>query len=242
MQWNVTNNFRLRAAAFRVVKPALANNRTLEPTQVAGFNQLYDDINGTKSETGAAGVDWRISRNLAVGAEYTSRNMEEPIYDNFLGNWISEDRQEKNGKLYLYWTPTERLAFRVELIADRYTSDVGIDPELPLKVATNSLPVGITYFGTSGLFVGATATYVDQEVQRQLVATKASGDDQFTVVDAAIGYRFANRRGMVSLGVKNLFDRRFSYQDDSYREFRTEPSVGPYYPVRTVLGRVALTF
>ena len=48
LQWNITDNLRLRLAWFENVKSALAANQTLEPTQVAGFNQLFDDINGTR--------------------------------------------------------------------------------------------------------------------------------------------------------------------------------------------------
>jgi len=48
--------------------------------------------------------------------------------------------------------------------------------------------------------------------------------------------------GTVSIGVKNLFDQDFYYQDDSYREFRDEPSTGPYFPERTILGQLTLSF
>ena len=47
VQWNITDDLVLRGAVFRTVKPALVNNQTLEPTQVAGFNQLFDDPNGS---------------------------------------------------------------------------------------------------------------------------------------------------------------------------------------------------
>ena len=59
--WQASNNLRLRAAAFKVVKPLLVNNRTLEPTQVAGFNQFFDDINGTEAWRYGAGIDWSLS-------------------------------------------------------------------------------------------------------------------------------------------------------------------------------------
>ena len=42
------SDLRLRFAWFETVKPALIANQTLEPTQVAGFNQLFDDTNGTR--------------------------------------------------------------------------------------------------------------------------------------------------------------------------------------------------
>ena len=58
------------------------------------------------------------------------------------------------------------------------------------------------------------------------------------MVDAGLGFRFPNRWGIASLQVRNLFDEDFNYQDDSFREFSDEPSVGPYFPERTVLARV----
>lgn len=102
--------------------------------------------------------------------------------------------------------------------------------------------MSLSYFGPSGFFTGLGATYVDQEIRRSPMATQASGDDQFVVVDASIGYRFSKRRGVVSLAVKNLFDTEFNYRDDSYREFRDEPSTGPYFPDRTIMARFALNF
>jgi len=244
VQWDVSNAVRLRAAAFKTVKPVLVNNQTLEPTQVAGFNQLYDDINGTKSERYATGLDWRLNRNLASGAEFSVRHLQEPVADG-MGGWIFEGREEQYHRLYLYWTPTSQIATRAELTFDRYIADPGILTDfsnVPLNVKTISLPLGVTYFSPSGFFAGITGTFVSQQVERSLFATQASGNDDFFITDAALGYRLGQRRGMVSLGVKNLLDRKFNYQDDSYREFRDEPSIGPYFPVRTVLGRVSLTF
>jgi len=260
VQWDFSQRIRLRAAALQVVKPALVNNRTLEPTQVAGFNQLFDDINGTKSRLYAGGIDWRPRHNLSVGGEVTWRTLDEPVYvgEQFIdtppdppitipASWTSEERKEQLHRLYLNWTPTDRVAVHTELIYDRYSSETGeaTGGNLPEKVVTWSLPVGVNYFSPSGLFAGLSTTYVNQSVRRSpypFVTPQASGDDQFVVVDASIGYRLPKRRGVVSFAVKNLFDTDFKYQDDSYREFRDEPSIGPYFPERTFMGRIALNF
>lgn len=245
MQWDLTEQIRVRAAALRAVKPALVNNRTLEPTQVAGFNQLFDDINGTVSDLYAGGFDWRAHKRLSAGGAFTWRTLDEPLYDAFNVAWLFEERKEQLHKLYLNWTPTERLAIRTELVYDRYTSESGIataDDNLPEKAVTWSLPIGVSYFDPSGFFAGLSATYVDQSIRRSVTAIQASGDDRFVVVDASIGYRLPKRRGIISFAVKNLFDTDFKYQDDSYREFRDEPSIGPYFPERTFMGRIALSF
>jgi len=243
-QWDVNSRVSLRAAVFKTVKPALSNNRTIEPTQIAGFNQFFDDVNGTKSWRYAAGVDWRISQDLAAGSEFTYREMDEPVFTTDTGSSF-ESRDEQFHKLYLYWTPAARLAVNTELTYDRYTADSGIataDDNLPKKVRTVSLPLGVTWFSPSGWFSGISGTFVDQDVNRSATASQASGDDSFTLVDAAVGYRFGRRLGVASFGVKNIFDKDFKYQDDSYREFRDEPTIGPYFPDRTIMGRLTLNF
>lgn len=242
VRWQPLAGLQLRAAAFKTVKPALVNNRTIEPTQVAGFNQFFDDINGTKSWRYAAAADWRASPHLAGGVEVSARQLEEPLYDEGAGAWRQEDRHEQLHRLYLLWSPTDRLAVRGELAYDRYRGLGSLDPDLPDKVDTVSLPVGVRYFHPAGYFAGATVTGVRQRVARSALSAKASGEDSFMVADAMLGYRFPGGRGALSLAVLNLFDAQFKYQDDSFREFRDEPSTGPYFPVRTVMFRLGLSF
>jgi outer membrane receptor protein involved in Fe transport len=79
-------------------------------------------------------------------------------------------------------------------------------------------------------------------VERSSFSTFADGDDNFTMTDLSVGYRLPRRAGIVSLSVQNLFDKEFDYQDDSFREFQDEPSVGPYIPDRSVLARITLNF
>ena len=62
------------------------------------------------------------------------------------------------------------------------------------------------------------------------------------MVDAAVGYRLPKRFGILSFSVTNLFDQKFHYQDDSYREFQDLPSIGPYFPERLFFGRVTLNW
>ncbi|WP_052700152.1 TonB-dependent receptor domain-containing protein [Methylocucumis oryzae] len=60
VMWTPWRNTTLRAAWFSTLKRALINNQTLEPTQVAGFNQFYDDFNATKSWRYGVGLDQKF--------------------------------------------------------------------------------------------------------------------------------------------------------------------------------------
>jgi tetratricopeptide (TPR) repeat protein len=247
VSWDVKESIRLRAAAFKVLKPTLVNNRTIEPTQVAGFNQFYDDPVGTRYWRYGLGADWRVNQQLAVGAEATWRKLDENVVIVRAGNddYVIEDRDEQFHKLYLNWTPMERVAVSAEAIYDRYESEDGIATDFgdrPQDVTTYRLPLTASYFSPAGFFGSATATYVDQDVDRSSLATGADGDDSFSLVDASVGYRLPKRRGIVSFGVSNIFDKDFEYLDDSFREFSSDVVTGPYFPDRIFMGRITLNF
>ena len=244
VQWDVTDNLRLRGAYFEVIKPALASDRTLEPTQVAGFNQFFDESNGTKSTRYGGALDWQATPTVYTGAELTRRKIETPEFYQGTNSLDAkfDNQDEWTHRAYAYWTPATRWGLSAEAIYDRYESDNPIDIEQPLKVRTVSFPVGVNYFHPSGAFAGVVVSHVDQKVQRSSSATYADGKSHFNVADLAVGYRLPRRQGIVSVAVQNLFDNNFDYQDDNYREFQDQPSSGPYIPDRTIMGRVTLNF
>jgi tetratricopeptide (TPR) repeat protein len=250
VQWDVTPNLRLRGAYIETVKPSLAANRTLEPTQVAGFNQLFDEANATKSRRYGGGVDWQVVPDLAVGGEVTWRNLEEPF--DFGPVVVEDDATEQLHQAYVYWTPWEELAIRAGFVYDKYEKDSAafsalVGNQNPLEVETFSVPLNISYFHPSGFFAAVGVSFVHQDVERlagppPVPVFGNQGEDDFFVVDVGIGYRFPDRLGIASLQVNNLFDEGFRFQDDTFREFRDEPTIGPYIPERTILGRVTLNF
>ncbi len=253
VQLALTPALRLRGAVFRALKPALANNRTIEPTQIAGFNQLFDDINATAFLRYGVGVDWRFGQHVLSGAEISWRDLSEPLLDSSLNgddsrpkeSLVYEDRTERLYRFYLNWASSSRWASSAEFVYDYYASANGIGTargDLPDKVATYSVPLTLSYFHPCGAYVRLGGTYVDQAVRRAPTSSYASGEDRFFLMDFTIGYRLPRRMGMLNIGVKNLFNSGFKYQDDSFREFRDEASVGPYFPNRLVLMRLALNF
>ena len=109
VRWDISDNLSLRAAMFQWVKPPLVMNRTLEPTQVSGFNQVFDDADGDASWRRGVGLDWRITKQLFVGAEATSRNLTLPITQFDGGTTaVFEKSKEQLHRGYLYWAPTTR--------------------------------------------------------------------------------------------------------------------------------------
>jgi len=239
-KWDITSAVALRAAYFKTVKPALSANRTLEPTQVAGFNQIFDDANGTRATRYGAGLDWRAMRNVFTGLEATWRAIEHP---NIVSGAIQfEDWDEQLHRLYAYWAPTARWSLGMEGVYDNFESG-SLDISRPRNVTTFSVPVRVQYFHPTGWFASLVTTYVNQTVENNVLPSgTVELDSQFTVADLAVGYRFPKRAGIVSLTVQNLFDREFDYRDNSYRAFQDVSITSPYTPTRTVMGRVTMSF
>jgi tetratricopeptide (TPR) repeat protein len=234
----------VRAAVFRVLKRTLISDQTLEPTQVAGFNQFFDDGGGTESWRYGLAVDQKFSASLYGGVEFSKRDLRVPfVFDSVPpASPVSEvrraDWEEYLLRTYLYWTPHPWLATRAEFQYEKFDRDEEFVAGVA-HVETYRLPLGINLYHPSGFIARLGATYDRQKgrFQPQLAAPGmfVSGQDDFWVVDAAIGFRLPRRLGLVSIEVRNLFDESFRFQD-------TDPANPTIQPERFVFGRFTLAF
>jgi hypothetical protein len=234
--WNITPSTTLRAAAFRVLKRFFVTNQTLEPTQLAGFNQFYDDLDGTDSTRYGVGLDQRFSRELFGGAEASWRQLTR-IYSDRAG----EDQDECFYRAYINWALHPNLALAAEYQFEGFRRSQVLANETPMfrdlpRLYTHYVPLHLSYYHRTGFFAKLGTTYVHQEApDSEFPETK----QDFWVVDAGIGYRLPKRYGLVSLDVKNLFDEEFSYQNSFNRSAQQLPR---FQPERAVFARINLWF
>jgi hypothetical protein len=226
--WNPVTNTTLRGAVFRTLKRTLMTDQTLEPTQVAGFNQFYDDFNATETWVYGVGVDQKFSQSIYGGAEFSKRDLEVPWFAaRPQGVQLNHaDWKEYLARAYFYWAPHKWFALKAEYRYEKFERD----PEFGFnikEVKTNSFPLGITFSHPSGMSAFLGATYYDQEGEfmRQALIDLPfeQGTDDFWVVDAAIKYRLPKRYGFLTLGVTNLFDEKFQYADTDIDNPRIQP-------------------
>ena len=92
--WSPTDNLTVRASGFRVLKQGFTSAHGLEPTQLAGFNQFYDDPNGAISEGAGIGIEYELTRDVTVGGQYSRRKIEAPFLD-FSGIHSLYDRKSR---------------------------------------------------------------------------------------------------------------------------------------------------
>jgi outer membrane receptor protein involved in Fe transport len=237
LTWNPFPATTLRTAVFRTIQRSLISSQTIEPTQVAGFNQFFDDGKGTDSWHYGVAVDQKFSPAVYGGAEFSRRDMDVPFINENLE--VQEVGWEENlFRIYLYWAPHKLLAVTGEYwYEDLARGSEHVGPEEFTKIETHRLSLGTNFFHPSGFGAGLKATYIDQEGDfgNPLDETLVSGSDQFWVVDAAISYRLPKRRGLITLGVKNLLDEAFMFQD-------TDPANPLIYPERLIFSKFTLAF
>ena len=222
--WKPFANTTLRGAVFRVLKRTLLTDQTLEPTQVAGFNQFYDDTDGTESWRYGVAIDQILSRILYGGAEFSKRELTVPVLRS--GAKPGElDWDEDLFRVYLYWTPHKWLAIGAEYLYEKFDRDERFS-DGAFTVATHYIPLGINFFHPSGLGISLKGTRVDQdgEFERlQNVGSFLPGEDTFWVFDTAFSYRFPKRYGFLTIGATNLFDEDFEYFDTDRNNPRIRP-------------------
>jgi hypothetical protein len=234
--WNPFPDTTVRAAALRTLKRTLITNQTLEPTQVAGFNQFYDDFNGTRTWRYGGAIDQKFTKELFGGVEFSKRDLKVPFLDattdpeNPTGR--IESQNEKLSRTYLFWTPHPWVALRTEYVFERIISQ-GITDQ-PRNVDTHRVPLGLSFFHPSGFSAFLKTTFVNQNGKFVLSDTTVRpGHDRFWLLDAAINYRLPQRYGFITVGASNITNQKFKFFD---RDFRN-PSITPD---RMVFGRITL--
>ena len=228
--WKATDALTLRAAGFRVLKRRINSDQGLEPTQLAGFNQFFDDRNGTVSEGGGLAADFAFNPNVLAGLQFTRRNLDVPFFLD--GDVFFQSQTEKVASGYIYWLPNKRLSVSFEPRYQDFDGGTTFD-----TMELTEAPLTLRYFVPSGLWMGLSVTGVEQRGEFDGPGGEAvAGSDDFVVVDAVIAYRLPRRWGTISLQGNNLLDEEFQFQE-------IDQEVQPrYIPESQLLLRFSISF
>jgi tetratricopeptide (TPR) repeat protein len=238
--WSLKSGTTLRAAWFKTLKRTLITDQTLEPTQVAGFNQFFDDASATKSRVYGVAVDHKFNKKVFGGVEYSRRELKVP--QNLLQDGVDlilteQSGEERQARAYLFAAPHPWLTFGAEYQYENFE----LSPDLFFsfsKAKTHRLPLSARFFHPSGWSAYLGATFLKQDGEFSVV-NEAGGNDyvpgkkDFWVVDAAVRYRLPKRYGFFVAGVNNLTDERSTYEATDSRNLTIRPG-------RVVYARVVL--
>ncbi len=219
--WNPFAGTSVRLAATKVLKRTLIVDETLEPTQVAGFNQFFDDLNGTRAWRYGAAIDQKMTQNLFGGIEFSKRHLTIPVIFTDPIKVQTVDGREYLVRDYLFWTPHPWVALRSEYMFERF--DKSPDAFEEFRVITHRIPLGINLFHPTGWSAFLTATYYHQSGNFLTSGSFRSASEDFWTVDAGINYRLPKRFGFITLGAANLADKKFKYFDTDRNNPRIQP-------------------
>jgi tetratricopeptide (TPR) repeat protein len=237
VSYTATSGTTLRGAWFRTLKRTLVTDQTLEPTQVAGFNQFFDDPSATKSDVWGLALDQKLGKRAFAGAEYSERDLTIPhllLQDGITWTVAENDGKEKLARAYLFGAVHPWVTLGAEYGYENFD----LDPELQLSystVKTHRVPLSVRFFHPSGFSAYLGATYLKQEGEFRPATSPdfTFGKRDFWVVDAAVRYRLPKRYGFVAAGVNNLTDETSTYE-------ATDPKNLGIRPGRVVYARVVV--
>jgi Tfp pilus assembly protein PilF len=225
----------VRAAAFKSLKRTLITDQTLEPTQVAGFNQFFDDADLTEAWRYGGAIDQKLGKHVLAGLEYSGRDLTVPLFG-LDGTVAKADWTERVTRAYLFAMPHPWVGVRAQYIRERFERPEGLGVGFP-ELQTDRVPLGVGFFHPSGVTATVTATWWNQEGQFESffdpTAPATPGSSDFWLVDASFSYRLPKRFGFLSIGVTNLFDEDFEY-------FEVDPGNVTIQPTRTIFARITL--
>lgn len=164
--WNPFQELTIRGAIFRTLKRPLAASQTIEPTQIAGFNQLFDSNNGTIAWNYGLGFDFHPFKPLYLGGEVTWRNTNQPIISGDNTNY--QDRNESSHLAYLHLIPAKWIALSSQYKYDEFHRDYIVNdesPNNPRKIASHQLPISLNFYHSTGLFSTFTGNFINQKVE-----------------------------------------------------------------------------
>jgi tetratricopeptide (TPR) repeat protein len=243
--WNPFPSTTVRAAAFRSLKRYLIGDQTLEPTQVAGFNQFFDDGNGADVWNYGIGLDQKLSEKLFAGIEFSRRDVEEHGLMPTSPTVQAFDCKEYFSRVYLNWTPHPWVALSLEYQYEYLKNPDDFPKETDIgRLETQRVSLGVNFFHPSGFFAHLKPAFVDQSGSFAYqnfdtfpfpMFLYVPGQCRFWDIDGSIGYRLPKRLGVISVEFKNLTDKQFRFQD-------TDPANPSISPGRLILGRFTLSF
>ena len=240
--WQPIDSTLLRGAVFKTVSRSLVNSQTIEPTNVAGFNQFFDDVTASLVWNYGIGIDQKFTNKLYGGAQFLQRDLDVPFIqlDETTGTTSSAEDEwhEQIASAYLYWAPVEWMSLGLEYFYEDFEHDeMEVGAIFGIFGVTNHRVVPqVSFFHPSGFSARLLANYVDQEREfGDYIPEEAVESDQFWQVDAALSYRLPKRYGIVSLVAKNLFNEEFNYID-------TDPANPKFLPEQRFFISLTLQF
>jgi hypothetical protein len=219
--WEIAPDTVVRVAYMRLLQKPFFAGLTLEPVQVAGFSQFYEDVYGSYVRRWAGAIDHAVNNRLFVGAGGSRRWIDSPYsgIDPFTlqqtraeyGPW---DERETN--VYGRWIVTPQVVLSGQVYREYFSRKESYGTAQFQVLRQWRVPVSVQYQSPSGFGAYARATYLDQSGTfcrpTDTTVCTLEGSERSTLLDVGAGYRFPGRSMALWLDVMNAFDEEITYQ------------------------------
>jgi tetratricopeptide (TPR) repeat protein len=230
----------LRVAAMRYLDTHQLLAPLLVSTEVAGVPWVEDTQPG--SEVRQVGASWEAqwddktftvlrlaATRVAVPDYFPAYYAKKDLYYNYIA-WQGWRRYQAS--LFLNRILTNSLGLRLGVTGKRVLFDESFRETNDLDAYTEvNWLVGLSFLTPKGWQGGITNRVVYQYLRRR-------STELFNIVNLRFGKELANKRGLITLEVQNLFDRHFGYRLEPLYYFNTPD----FYPARRFIGKIALYF
>ena len=217
-----SNSLTFRGAYFETLGASSGRDlEGIEPAQVAGMQQIFDDAVGTEARVLAIGSDWKLPKSTYLGMTLMTRSLNHPEsiatdivgigLDNTINQYVAEDRfdahsQEHSAAAYVNQILTETLTGTLNYDWTETDDDFN-----SFQIRTHRARLGLNYFDPSGFFAFGSNTWRSQ-TRDNFDIVNDSVDTDFGILSAGIGWQLPHRHGSVQLAVRNILDKQFNYQ------------------------------
>ncbi len=248
--WQATPTTDIRFSIFRSIQKQYLTQAILESTNIGGYPQQINQVNGGELEHIGLSVEQEFLFNIFAGLSLQAQRIDKE------GKRI---QNEKKMLAYLYWLPQENLSLRLDTNFADFNREI-TSREDPCGIKETYSSLEINYYPAARLHTRVKVDYVHQknkisattiDVTCSKTSIKDLGDD-FWTLDAEINYIFPKRWGSFGLLVKNIGNQNFLYQDRNFisssNEFLTkqldkiQPSQFTYIPERIFFMRYSVNF
>jgi tetratricopeptide (TPR) repeat protein len=233
----------VRMALMRYLDTHQIDNPLLVSTELAGLPWVEDVITG--SEVRQVGADWEAQWNdktftvlgFSATRASTPRFFPAALSDGtqyvYIG-WKTWRRYQ--GTAFLNRILTNWLGLRVGVIGKRVFPDQAykIDNNLDDFTEVNGL-VSLSFLTPKGWQGGITNRVVYQYVRNR-------STELFDLATLRFGKELANKRGLITIEVTNLFNRHFYYRLEPTYFAGNFANTQEFFPARRIIGKVQLWF
>jgi tetratricopeptide (TPR) repeat protein len=223
----------IRLALLRYLDTHQLLSPLLVSAEVAGFPYVEDVLPG--AEVRLAGAAWEAQwddKTFSV-LRFTATRASTPGFLSSVA-WTTWRRYE--GSFYMNRILTNWLGLRVGLIGKRFFPDQLLKSARNLDDFTEgNFLVGLSFLTPKGWQGGFTNRVVYQYVPNR-------STECFDILNLRFGKELANKRGLITLEVQNLFNRHFYYRLERTYYSGFLVNTPDFFPARRIIGKVQLWF